>query len=216
MDDNTLEYTINGLHPDREYIFKIRARNACGYGEFSETIMYATAGCPRAPDQPAIVELDGTDVLISWEKPVARDTYDEILAYKIVFMTDRGDYLEMSDCDGEDQTIIDSRQCKVDMTSIPNYTGLGAGNLIKVKVRARNSFCPGPFNDANIVGQVIITCPLKMDTPYALPEEISEDQITIRWDTLRNFDAGGVGQEITKFEVQVKPTQANEWKEKYI
>jgi hypothetical protein len=40
-----------------------------------------------------------------------------------------------------------------------------------------------------------------MEMPYFLPQEIFENSITIRWDTLRNFDAGGVGQEITKFEV---------------
>jgi hypothetical protein len=48
-----------------------------------------------------------------------------------------------------------------------------------------------------------------MNTPYFVPEEIFEDAITIRWDTLRNYEAGGVGQELTKFEVQVKPTSAS-------
>jgi hypothetical protein len=70
MDDNSLSYTIRGLRADKEYMFKLRARNACGYGEFSETIMYATAGCPFAPYEPAVIELDGTYVLVSWVKPI--------------------------------------------------------------------------------------------------------------------------------------------------
>jgi hypothetical protein len=131
-------------------------------------------------------------------------------------MTDEGRYLEINGCDGEDYNIVESRECRLQMTSIPDYTGLASGNLIKVKVRARNDFCPGPFNEANQVGQVVITCPLKMEKPYFNPDEISESSITIRWDTLRNFEAGGVGQDVTKFEVQVKPTTANEWKDPYI
>ena len=83
-------------------MFKIRARNACGYGEFSETIMYATAGCPYAPEEPAVVELDGTEVRVSWIKPIPRATYDEIKAYQVVFMTDEGRYQEINGCDGED------------------------------------------------------------------------------------------------------------------
>jgi hypothetical protein len=49
MDNNVLSYTVNGLQPDREYVFKIRARNACGYGQFSQTAKLRTAGCPNAP-----------------------------------------------------------------------------------------------------------------------------------------------------------------------
>jgi hypothetical protein len=67
-------------------------------------------------------------------------------------MTDEGRYLEFPDCDGEDDDIVLNRQCKVDMISIPDYTGLSPGNLIKVKVRARNTHCPGPFSEANEIG----------------------------------------------------------------
>lgn len=65
-------YKVTSLQSANKYRFKVRARNACGYGNFSQFVEFETAGCPTAPEKPAIVSLRGTDVEITWLPPVKR------------------------------------------------------------------------------------------------------------------------------------------------
>jgi hypothetical protein len=60
------KYKVESLQQQTKYRFKVRARNACGYGEFSQYVEFETAGCPLAPEMPAIIKLVNTDVEISW------------------------------------------------------------------------------------------------------------------------------------------------------
>lgn len=80
-------YTIYGVTGGQPYIFKLRARNIYGYGDFSNTLTISPSDVPGKMDMPT-VELSGTDVKVSWTAPTSHSS--SITAYDIEFLKSDG------------------------------------------------------------------------------------------------------------------------------
>ena len=61
-------YLVTGLSVGDSYKFKVKARNAFGYSEFSEVVEILAAQVPDKPDAP-VTTFDRTTVVITWTAP---------------------------------------------------------------------------------------------------------------------------------------------------
>ena len=70
MDAPSTTYTIAGLTPNKDYTFKVRARNIYGYGPFSTSVVIKTTDKPYVMD-PVITStaLSGLEVILQWSPP---------------------------------------------------------------------------------------------------------------------------------------------------
>ena len=93
---NTLSFT--SLQGGVEYIFKVRAKNVYGYGEFSNEIGIDAVDIPAKVDITTVT-LAVTNVIIDWNAPF--DHYSPILEYEILFRTSTGTQVAYL-CDGTD------------------------------------------------------------------------------------------------------------------
>ena len=64
-------FKVSGLEADRIYRFKVRGKNQCGYGEFSDVALFLTGDSCPSPPPPPTVSVTGGNVVVKWEKPVA-------------------------------------------------------------------------------------------------------------------------------------------------
>ena len=73
-------YLVTGLSVGSTYTFKIQARNAFGYGPFSDVVLILAAQIPDQPLAPTTT-FDRTTVLIQWTEPFNQGS--EITGYEI-------------------------------------------------------------------------------------------------------------------------------------
>jgi len=101
-DTLTNTFTFSGLTGGTLYIFKVRARNVYGYGDFSDEVGIEAVDVPAKIDI-ATVTLSVTDVIIDWNAPY--DHYSPIEEYEIRFRASNGVLVSYL-CDGTISTVI--------------------------------------------------------------------------------------------------------------
>jgi len=99
-------YTVAGLYSGSTYTFKVRARNAVGYGEFSTELSVLAAQKPDIPLAPTTSISDRWDVIIDWTAPY--DGGSAILSYTVELRTTDVTVfsIDATNCDGADETIL--------------------------------------------------------------------------------------------------------------
>ena len=65
----TTSYTANFLVANSVYTFKIEARTALGYSDYSSEISIRAAAKPDTPAVPVTTVVSNTDVVIAWTPP---------------------------------------------------------------------------------------------------------------------------------------------------
>lgn len=129
----TTSYSKTSLTPGTSYKFRLRAKNALGWGDYSSiTTMTPYA----APSQMTAVTTTvvGSNVQISWTAPTSNGA--SITAYKILIaQSDGSAYTETTAyCDGTDPQIISDLKCSVPMTVLTSSPySLTYGTLVAVK-----------------------------------------------------------------------------------
>jgi len=90
-------YTIAGLVANRDYYFKVRAKNIYGYGPFSTIEVIRTSDRPHTMDPIDTVRV-GTDMVLSWVAPqTGGETID---AYEIkIYIPSSDTYISDPTCD---------------------------------------------------------------------------------------------------------------------
>ena len=93
----TNTFTINSLTANMPYVFKVRASNLYGNGQFSSDFTQYTIRAPAAMSAPVLVMSSGSNTLvqITWTKPVNYtseiDKYDlQVQAVDLTFSTVSG------------------------------------------------------------------------------------------------------------------------------
>lgn len=130
--------TIETLLPGENYKFKVQARNAVGFGAFSDEVTIRAA---RIPDSPSTVVtvIDVDSVVISWTPEY--DGGSAITSYTVMIQeSDSESYSEeLVNCDGKDAAIVAVASCTVTIDSLKAEPyGLDWGSSIYAKVSATN------------------------------------------------------------------------------
>ena len=105
----TASYEDTGTDYDTEYLYRVRAGNDSGYGEWSELDRITTAREPGTPAAPARVELsedDAGSVVITWQDPPGDEDVNEYRVYRKTVATNTDQQLETTN--GTTTTYTDS------------------------------------------------------------------------------------------------------------
>jgi hypothetical protein len=159
------EFIETNLVTSWTYNFKVRARNAHDFGDFSEPIGILIAQEPVTPSAP-VLTLIGDNVQVTWEEPP--NAGQPILGYRIYFQkADLTFNIDFTYCDGEDLQTLVGRRCSVPSNSfVSALYGLNWGDKLYAKITAHNSY--GDSGDSALsAGLVLMTNP---DAPVSLIE----------------------------------------------
>jgi hypothetical protein len=181
-------YTAINLTPGITYKFKVQARNAYGYGDYSDEVFILAAQIPDTPAAPVTTFLTDT-VQVDWVAPFNQGF--AIQGYRIFFLQSDGIIysLELNNCDGTDAAIRDAQQCFVNVSTLRGAPfSLAWGSSIYAKVQAYNFYGDSQVSEPGN-GAVIITFP---DAPIELIETVASrtsSSITFSW-SLGENDGG--------------------------
>jgi hypothetical protein len=146
------------LVPGENYKFKVQARNAVGYGSFSEEITIRAAKIPEMPIS-VTTQVDVDNVIVSWVPDY--DGGSPIFAYKILTRESDGETFteDLVNCNGSEQTIVDGDSCTVPISALKaDPYSLIWGASIYAKVKAINLVGESEYSlEGN--GAVILTTP---------------------------------------------------------
>lgn len=174
-----LSYRVTtGVVPGRIYGFRVRARNAFGWGDFSSYITLKTAVAPYQMMAPStsIDEATG-NVKIAWFQPA--DGSDPITKYSIEIMYKGQNVGEESAsyCDGSQ---LATRTCIIPLsvlTASPfNYV---FDDIVRVRATSTNSFGTGQWSTISTTGAKIRQVPSQMAMPFMVSR--TKATMTIRW-----------------------------------
>jgi len=164
----SLTLLVENLSTGIVYRFKVRARNAEGFGEFSSPVEILTAQEPDAPVEPTSEFVRADDsVVIRWSAPYNRGS--EITAYKVYIQRSDGLLsLELSSCDGSNSVIKTAALCSIPINTLKQAPfQLAWGSSVYAYVVATNIYGDSDYSPRGN-GAVIITKP---DAPESLSED---------------------------------------------
>jgi len=99
-------YTATGLVANSVYYFKVEARNALGYSDFSTEISVRAAAKPDPPAAPVTTVVSNTSVVITWAAPFNGGS--PLTSYTILIrQVDGVSYsTELTSCDGSSASVL--------------------------------------------------------------------------------------------------------------
>ena len=130
--------TVLPLTEGQLYYFRYRAKNVHGWGDYSPISWVLLANRPDTLD-PVTTTSVGTNVEISWNL-TPHERFSPVFAYRIKVKRFDGIFVEHSQCDGTDPTVISELKCTITMLSLfePDF-GLVEGDAIVATVEAMNA-----------------------------------------------------------------------------
>ena len=135
-------YIQTGLSAGTEYTFRVKARNAVDFSEWSDTYRITAATVPDPPAQPTTTLTGGdVNVLIDWS-PDANDGGVGLQGYRLYIKTQNGDFeQDPTNCDAEtDAIIIQNSACTIPVTALRQSPfALTTGDDVVAKVIAFNA-----------------------------------------------------------------------------
>lgn len=134
---------MSNLVTSYTYFFKVRARNAHDYGDFSEILGILVAQEPVQPEAP-VTELVATNVVVTWVEPP--NAGQPILGYRVYLKKADGTFnLDFTYCDGENLIVMAQLRCEIpSITFVSPLYGLNWGDKIYAKIIAHNSYGDSP------------------------------------------------------------------------
>jgi hypothetical protein len=98
--------TIRGVVAGRQYTIRVKAKNSCGFGAYSEPLLVAAAGCPAQSTTAPDVGTKGKDVVITWDEGIVEDGHP-VTRYQLLLRNKDGSFSEHKDyCDGSDPRVV--------------------------------------------------------------------------------------------------------------
>jgi len=189
-------------------LFKIRALNIYGWGDFSSEF---TITASDVPSQMAIVttSLVLDTVRIDFDLPSNNgesiDTFDILILESdgITYTADP------TSCNGEsDANIKANEYCDIPMSTLTSAPfSLPYNSLIQVKIRAHNVNGYGEYSQPNIIGEVALTKPDVMTDLFADISTSDNSNIDLAWTAPTNNG----GSAITNYEIKEWNTGTLVW-----
>jgi hypothetical protein len=102
-----------GVVASTTYLFRVRAHNVLGWGEFSEPVQIVSAKVPEKPDPP-VLTISNIFVRIEWAEPYTNSA--PIEAYEIEVADSMGTFaVENLYCKGAEEPVLSNRYCNIPM-----------------------------------------------------------------------------------------------------
>ena len=182
-DSLVLTKTIIGLTQGEDYLFKVRARNVYGYGEFSDFVTIRASSVPDTMEMVNTV-VASTDIFIAWQAPP--NGGDDITAYEVeLYIPATGSYaVDVTYCDNLDETML---QCSIPHAHLIDTYAFQVGDILKARVKAYNVNGWGDPSQLNTAGSIVQSYPQKMFTPTE-GTATTVDQIQVNWQALTTLE----------------------------
>lgn len=198
-------YTVTGLTGGATYLFKVRASNSYGSGDFSSTLSYVPQDVPGEVGIPDVAitspTSSSTTVTIDWDEPEEHSS--TITEYDVRFLSSTGTYVRStSECAGTDSTTLTTTSCTVSMSEIISLTGLSRDTTIRVKVRAINAIGSGAWSELNTEGATIETVPTGSTTVSFDLTQTTNTETVVEWTEITGSNRGGSSVSIDQYEIQ--------------
>ena len=189
-----LRYNRGSLVPGRNYLFKVRAINACGAGDWSDVAVQSIHQSPQQPARPTVnaqVQSEKCGVEISW--PKVQNGGSEITGFYIMIESPTGynptayeGNVDTSQCTYD---VLNERKCFIQCTTLHSDFGIAIDGNVVAQVTAENSVGKSSWS-AKSTDTVQVTLP---PNQMAKPRRISTsgDSITITWAALSEADTNG-------------------------
>ena len=113
-------YIQTGLSAGTEYTFRVKAKNAVDFSEWSDSFQIIAATVPDAPTQPTTTLTGGdVNVLIDWS-PNVNDGGVTLQGYRLYIKTHSGQFVQdPTNCDAEtDAIIIQNSACTIPVAAL--------------------------------------------------------------------------------------------------
>jgi hypothetical protein len=136
----------------------VTARNIHGNGATSSIVAIKAASVPEAP-AAATTTIENIYLKIDWTDPSSNSA--TIDGYEVWIENVNSSFVnESTYCNGfSNSVILQDSYCLVPMSYLRSTYGLTLGTLIRVKVRAHNTYGYGPYSPVNTAGELIQTGP---------------------------------------------------------
>jgi hypothetical protein len=142
-----LNRVLPGLTPGQQYEFRVRAHNAVGPGDYQDTSQLFTTLLlpPASPPRPTIDSIGATTARVNWSAPSAQGS--TITGYTVRWS------LTSSFTESLGPGVLAASARSYDIT------GLSAGTLYYIRVRAESSEGPGAWSPSKSFSTTGLTTP---------------------------------------------------------
>lgn len=136
---NTGFIVTSGLLVNYAYQFRVRARNAYGFGDFSDPASIRTSDKPEIMAAVTTLIDSNVNIRIRWDKPY--ENSESIEVYKILILQSNGVYSELIPlCDGSKTLIITQRYCDIPVATLrASPYSLAQKSLVVAKITSKNA-----------------------------------------------------------------------------
>jgi hypothetical protein len=205
-----LRYNRGSLVPGRNYLFKVRAINACGAGDWSDVAVQSIHQAPQQPSRPTVnaqVQDDKCGVEISWT--AVADGGSPITAFYINIENDIG--YDPAAYDGNVDTstcgydVLEERMCFILCTTLNDLFGIAIDGNVVATVMAENSVGKSAWSASSTDVVAVTLPPNQMDRPRRI--STSGDSITITWAALDDADTNG--NEVSSYKIAYQECSDN-------
>ncbi|XP_065508462.1 receptor-type tyrosine-protein phosphatase S isoform X6 [Caloenas nicobarica] len=140
--DPTTSFTVEGLKPNTEYVFRLAARSALGLGAFTPEVRERTLQSkPSAPPQDVkCVSTRSTAILVSWRPPPAESQNGVLAGYSVYYRA-----LDSEDTELKEVNDIPPTTSQILLESLEKWTEY------RITVVAHTEVGPGPESSPVIV-----------------------------------------------------------------
>eukprot|EP00347_Sterkiella_histriomuscorum_P011727 403371340 len=190
IDAQLTSYTIPGLIPNRDYTFKVRARNIYGYGGFSPQSIIKTTDKPHVMDPVSTIQ-DNLDMILSWAPPQSGG--EAINKYQVkLYIPSLDEYVEdLTNCDGSIAPWNTTYTCTFDLVYLNEQYDFVYGDILQGIARAHNIYGWSEYSRINSIGGLILTRPAQMDAP-TLGFNTDKDTLEVTWNEMTlDYQTGG-------------------------
>jgi hypothetical protein len=162
------------------YSFRVRARNALGFGLFSNEVDITAAKVPEKPAAPS-TSTNNVSVRISWVDPDSNSS--PITGYEVMVATSTGDFIfDLQYCNAATEPIISQQYCEIPVSVLrtaPYF--LVFDQTVYAKFRASNIYGWSVYSESNSEGAQIQTEPIAPQTPTEDNTQTNEFQLAFGW-----------------------------------